>query len=114
MLLEWVLTNRMFALLYMQMFPIAWKIITRKPAVPEGMVKYPMLYYYMMKRNCMNLDEMAAIRFPSQEEIRKVYQAVANYLQIPAGTGAGQYYDFDIADFIKKFKLDSNTTIYIH
>jgi ATP-dependent DNA helicase RecQ len=41
-----------------------------------------------------------------------VYQAVANYLQLPAGGGAGQYYDFDITDFLKKFKLNSNTAIY--
>src|SRR5213075_899635 len=58
------------------------------------------------------LEEMAGIRFPTIEDIREVYQAIANYLQIPSGSGEGQYYDFDIADLIKKFKLKTHTVIY--
>ena len=46
------------------------------------------------------------------EDIRNVYQAIANYLQIPAGGGNGQYYDFDVSDFLRKFKLNSHTVIY--
>ena len=76
----------------------------------DGKTSYAVLLYD--EHELRELDEMAAIRFPSQQDIRAVYQAVANYLQLPAGAGAGQYYDFDIADFLKKFKLDSNTTIY--
>ena len=38
--------------------------------------------------------------------------AVANYLQIPTGTGEGEYYDFDISDFLRKFKLTSHTALY--
>ena len=37
---------------------------------------------------------------------------MANYLQISTGSGEGQYYDFDISNFIKKFKLDGHTTLY--
>ena len=58
------------------------------------------------------LEEMAAARFPTEAEIRQVYQATANYLQVAAGTGEGQYYDFDIGDFLKKFKLPSQQLIY--
>ena len=58
------------------------------------------------------LEEQINIRFPSQDDIRNVYQAVANYLQIPTGNGEGQYYDFDIADFLRKFKVNSHTAIY--
>ena len=75
----------------------------------DGKKAYAVLLYD--EKDLTELGEMAAIRFPSQEEIRKVYQAVANHLQLPVGAGPGQYYDFDIADFIKKFKLDS-TCIY--
>jgi Superfamily II DNA helicase len=32
------------------------------------------------------LEGLAAIRYPSLEDIKNVYQSVANYLQIPAGT----------------------------
>ena len=58
------------------------------------------------------LEGLAAIRYPSLDDIKKVYQSVANYLQIPAGSGEGNYFDFDINDFVKKFKLNSHTTIY--
>ena len=76
----------------------------------DGKTAYAVLLYD--GQDLIDLEELTRLRFPSQEEIRKVYQAVANYLQIPAGSGAGQYYEFDIGDFIKKFKLDSNTTLY--
>jgi ATP-dependent DNA helicase RecQ len=58
------------------------------------------------------LKGMAALRFPSLEDIRKIYQAVANYLQMPTGSGEGQYYDFDMGDFIKKFNLSTHTSLY--
>jgi ATP-dependent DNA helicase RecQ len=35
-----------------------------------------------------------------------------NYLQLPIGAGAGEYYDFDVADFVKKFRLDSHSLLY--
>ncbi len=35
-----------------------------------------------------------------------------NYLQVPAGTGEGVYYDFDFTDFTKKFKLDTQLVLY--
>ena len=30
-----------------------------------------------------------------------------NYLQVPSGSGEGNYYDFDFTDFLNKFKLDA-------
>jgi ATP-dependent DNA helicase RecQ len=64
------------------------------------------------ERDTRELKDMASLRFPSQEQIRDTYQAVANYLQIPAGAGVGQYYDFDLSDFLKKFKAESHTALY--
>jgi ATP-dependent DNA helicase RecQ len=57
------------------------------------------------------LDLLPDIHFPSVENIRIVYQALVNYLQIPSGT-ENIYYDFDMADFIRKFKLDTNLAVY--
>lgn len=51
------------------------------------------------------LHKEADRRFPDIVTIRKVYQAVVNYLQIPAGSGEGNYFDFDMGDFIKTFNL---------
>jgi len=69
----------------------------------DGKTSYAVLLFD--DRDLKELEEMASLRFPSLEEIREVYQAMANYLQLPTGSGAGQYYDFDIADFLKKFSF---------
>lgn len=76
----------------------------------DGKTAYAVLLYD--DRDLQELNKLASQRFPSLGEIRNIYQAVANYLQIPTGTGQGQYYDFDITDFLKKFKLTGHTTLY--
>ena len=76
----------------------------------DGKIAYAVLLYD--EKDLAELNEMITLRFPPQQEIRKVYQAVVNYLQIPAGSGAGQYYEFDMGNFIKKFKLESHTALY--
>jgi ATP-dependent DNA helicase RecQ len=59
-----------------------------------------------------HLLEQSNIRFPSEEEIKKVYIAIMNHLQIPAGSGEGLNYDFDIAAFSSAFKLNLLTVTY--
>jgi ATP-dependent DNA helicase RecQ len=58
------------------------------------------------------LQQLPDIRFPSLEVIKQVYDALMNFLQIPSGSGEGNYYDFDFTDFIKKFQLDVHQAIY--
>lgn len=76
----------------------------------DGKTAYAVLLHD--DRDLHELEGMAALRFPSLDEIRNIYQAVANYLQLPAEAGEGQYFDFDIADFLKKFRLQSHTALY--
>lgn len=76
----------------------------------DGQKSYAVLLYN--EKDLVELEEMIAVRFPVLEEIRKVYQATANYLQLPAGMEPGEYYDFDFADMIARFKLDPPTTLY--
>lgn len=76
----------------------------------DGKTSYAVLLFD--ENGLAELELSASQRFPSIEDIRAVYQAVANYLQLPTGGGDGQYYDFDIADFLRKFKLQSHTTLY--
>lgn len=76
----------------------------------DGKKSYAVLLYD--ERNMQELAEMATLRFPSIKDIKNVYQAVANFLQMETGTGEGQYYDFELTDFIKKFKLTSYTVLY--
>lgn len=53
------------------------------------------------------LELLPEKKFPPIEDIRKVYQAVCNYLQMPVGTGQGQYFDFNLAECCERFKLDA-------
>ena len=76
----------------------------------DGKRSYAVLLYD--DTDIHELEQLTTIRYPSLADIRNVYQAVANYLQIPTGFVEGQYYDFDISDFLRKFKLNSHTVIY--
>lgn len=49
--------------------------------------------------------------FPPMEEIRRVYNALANYLQIPVESGMGVSYDFEISRFLSEYNLPPLTTI---
>jgi len=59
-----------------------------------------------------DLAQQADIRYPAFAEVKKVYKAFMNYLQLPAGSGEGLFFDFDINDFVKKFGLDIYTANY--
>jgi ATP-dependent DNA helicase RecQ len=75
----------------------------------DGAKAYAVLLYE--SREPDEMEELTAIRFPSHEDIRKVYQCISNYLQVPEGSGEGYYFDFDLSDFVKKFKLKSKLAI---
>ncbi len=52
------------------------------------------------------LSEQAEIKFPPIPVIQQVYQAIADFLQIPVGSGEGIYYDFDFETFSRRFSLE--------
>jgi len=58
------------------------------------------------------LVESTALQYPPEAYLRQVYQAVAEYLQIPIATEPDQYYPFDLYDFCKKFSLQANQAIH--
>ncbi|HET6993661.1 MAG TPA: ATP-dependent DNA helicase RecQ [Chitinophagaceae bacterium] len=76
----------------------------------DGKRSYAVLLYDEQEMH--ELEQLPSLRFPSLDDIKLVYQSIANYLQVPAGDGEGRYFDFDISDFLKKFKLNSYTVIY--
>lgn len=71
----------------------------------DGKRSYAVLIY--QPDNLDNLRSLPGKRFPPVPEIKRVYQALADYLQIPVGAGETQYFDFDLPEFVKNFKLDS-------
>ena len=76
----------------------------------DGKKSYAVLLYD--DSDLTELNELPAIRFPSLETIREIYNNAANYLQIPSGSGDGEYFDFDITDFVKKFRSNSHAAVY--
>lgn len=70
----------------------------------DGMKSYAVLLY-----NDEMLEELSVahkFQYPSLDYIRKIYQGLANYLQVPLGTEQVGYL-FDFEDFIKKFSFQS-------
>ena len=57
----------------------------------------------------IDAEHNLAMGFPPMEEIRKTYQALANYFQIPTGSGQWSTYDFDINDLCAKYNLNPLT-----
>ena len=43
--------------------------------------------------------------FPSVDEIKKVYHYLGNYYQLAFGVGEGLSFEFDLAEFCKRFKI---------
>ncbi len=69
----------------------------------DGKKSFAVLLY--QKEDLADMLEQVNQRFPDIATIRSVYQAIANYLQLPQGSGEGNYFDFDFTDFLKKFNL---------
>lgn len=76
----------------------------------DGKKSYAVLLYD--EKDLLELEHVTVQRFPPLSEIKNVYQALSNYLQIPSGSGQGESYDFDLADFLKKFNLNSHTVLF--
>lgn len=61
-------------------------------------------------------DQMALMAryedaFPSIDEIKHTYHLLGNYFQLAYGAGEGLTFDFDLADFAKRFKVGVMKTL---
>ena len=70
----------------------------------DGKKAYAVLLF--SNKELEDLQKQSDIRFPTDEEIKKVYTALMNHLQIAAGTGEDLSYDLDITTFTRAFKLN--------
>jgi ATP-dependent DNA helicase RecQ len=48
--------------------------------------------------------------FPPLDDIKKIYQCLANYYQLPVGSGKDAVYDFDLIDFSVRYGLNTLST----
>ncbi len=76
----------------------------------DGKRAYAVLLYN--NNETESLLQQTEIRFPKKEEIKRVYIALMNYLQVPAGSGEGISFDLDMAAFSNAFKLNILTATY--
>ena len=51
------------------------------------------------------IEHRTETSFPDVAEIRKTYQALANFYQLPVGSGKGVSFDFDIVSFSNTYSL---------
>lgn len=58
-----------------------------------------------------DLENRYILNFPARDIIRKVYQALGNYLQIPIGSGAGITYPFELIPFCQQYKFEPIVTL---
>jgi ATP-dependent DNA helicase RecQ len=49
-------------------------------------------------------------KFPAPERIKDIYEALCNFLQIPVGSGKNNVYDFNLSEFVTRFRLPVNET----
>jgi ATP-dependent DNA helicase RecQ len=57
------------------------------------------------------LEKQPDSRFPPIDQIRPLYQGIVNFLQLPAGAGEGQYFDFDLTTFTTRFQLPTPAVV---
>ena len=76
----------------------------------DGEKAYAVLLY--SPGDLEDLKNLPNIRFPDIIKIRSVYQALMNYLQIPAGAGDDLCLDFELHDFVSRFKLNIQEALY--
>jgi ATP-dependent DNA helicase RecQ len=76
----------------------------------DGKRAYAVLLYSNKELN--DLQNQGDIRFPKEADIKIIYTALMNHLQIAAGSGEGVNFDFDIAGFANAFKQNILTVTY--
>jgi ATP-dependent DNA helicase RecQ len=76
----------------------------------DGKKSYTVLLYD--SRDVEELAQLHLARYPTLEQIKTVYNALVNYLQIPIYTGQDKSFAFRFDEFIRNFKLTSNEALY--
>ncbi|MDZ7738987.1 MAG: RecQ family ATP-dependent DNA helicase [Bacteroidales bacterium] len=49
--------------------------------------------------------ERVIIKFPALDYIKNIYELLCNYLQVPVGSGKNVVYEFNLAEFVSKYRL---------
>ncbi len=69
----------------------------------DGKQACAVLLYSPSDKN--RLNESLKHKFPPVEKIKDTYEALCNYLQVPLGAGKDNVFDFNMADFVSRYRL---------
>lgn len=58
----------------------------------------------------IRLKDSVRQKFPETDRIKDIYEALCNYLQVPVGSGKESVFDFNMSDFVAKFRLPVSET----
>ncbi len=75
----------------------------------DGKKSFAVLLY--QQEDLLQLQNLPDKRYPPVPVIQSVYQSLADFFQLPVGSGEGGYFDFDIKAFASSFRLDMITVI---
>lgn len=70
---------------------------------------YAILLYTEADR--LKLERKFELSFPTVDEIKQAYHYLGNYFQLAYEAGEGLNFEFDIADFCSRYKLDAIKTL---
>ncbi len=69
----------------------------------DGKSAFAVLLYSPSDKS--RLEDSMRKKFPPVEKIKDVYEALCNYLQVPLGSGKDNVFDFNMTDFVSKYRL---------
>nr|HPM19475.1 RecQ family ATP-dependent DNA helicase [Bacteroidales bacterium] len=64
---------------------------------------FAVLLYSPSDKN--RLNDSLRQKFPPVEKIKDTYEALCNYLQLPLGAGKNSVFDFNMSEFVSRFRL---------
>lgn len=74
----------------------------------DNKASYAVLLYSEADKS--RLTDTIRQKFPPVDRIKDVYEALCNYLLVPIGSGKESVFDFNISDFVSKFRLPVTET----
>jgi len=74
----------------------------------DSKASYAVLLYSEADKS--RLTDTIRYKFPPVDKIKDVYEALCNYLQVPIGSGKESVFDFNMSDFVSKFRLPVTET----
>jgi ATP-dependent DNA helicase RecQ len=73
----------------------------------DGKKAFAILLY--SPADAISINQRVSTHFPDMATIKNTYAALANYFQLPVGSGKGMSFDFNLNEFTRTYKLSPYT-----